>query len=145
MLYDNGKEVNNSNELQSNNLKAVLTFNINQGDEILAKVGISSVDEAGAQNNLETEINSWEFEEVKDSTHKTWVNQLNKITVTGGSENEKTIFYTALYHTSLSPYLFSDVDGRYRGMDKQNLQFRRKKYLYCFFRYGILSGPFILY
>ncbi len=119
VLYDNGKEVNNSNELQSNNLKAVLTFNINQGDEILAKVGISSVDEAGAQNNLETEINSWEFEEVKDSTHKTWVNQLNKITVTGGSENEKTIFYTALYHTSLSPYLFSDVDGRYRGMDKQ--------------------------
>ncbi len=119
VFYDNGKEVSSSDSIQSKNLKAILTFDLKDGKEILAKVGISSVDYKGAKNNLETEIPAWDFDEIKNSAHLTWEKELNKINVEGGNEDEKTIFYTALYHTLISPYLFSDVDGRYRGMDKK--------------------------
>jgi predicted alpha-1,2-mannosidase len=119
VFYDNGKEVNATDSVKSKNLKAILTFNINDGNEILTKVGISSVDYKGAKNNIETEIPGWDFDAIKNSAHLNWEKELSKINVEGGSEDEKTIFYTALYHTLISPYLFSDVDGRYRGMDKK--------------------------
>ena len=85
----------------------------------MAKVGISSVDNMGAKQNLEKEIPAWDFNGVKKEAHQLWQNELNKINIKGGSEDEKTIFYTALYHTSISPNVFSDVDYRYRGMDKK--------------------------
>lgn len=118
-FFDNGSKVEGSESAQSNNLKAVLCFDIENGDELLAKVGISSVDYEGAKNNLEVEAPDWDFDEVKDEAKEVWAEKLGKIEVEGGNENEKTIFYTALYHTSISPYLFSDADGRYRGMDRQ--------------------------
>ena len=119
ILYDNGKEVNATDSVKSKQLKAVLIFDIENGEEVLAKVGISSVDYKGAKNNLEVEIPGWDFNSVKKEAHELWAKQLDKIQVEGGSEDEKTIFYTSLYHASLSPYLFSDADGRYRGMDKK--------------------------
>ena len=98
---------------------AVLTFNTKAGEDVLAKVGISSVDYEGANKNLEAEINHWNFDKVKDEAHETWKKELSKINVKGGTEDEKTIFYTSLYHTSISPNTFSDVDFRYRGMDRE--------------------------
>ena len=82
---------------------AVLTFNTKAGEDVLAKVGISSVDYEGANKNLEAEINHWNFDKVKDEAHETWKKELSKINVKGGTEDEKTIFYTSLYHTSISP------------------------------------------
>ncbi|MFN2396932.1 MAG: GH92 family glycosyl hydrolase [Bacteroidales bacterium] len=119
VFYDNDKELSATNTIQSKNLKAILTFDLKDGEEILAKVGISSVDYKGAKNNLETEIPKWNFDDIKKTALKNWANQLNKINVEGGSDDQRTIFYTSLYHASISPYLFSDVDGRYRGMDKK--------------------------
>ena len=103
----------------SKKLLAVLTFNTKAGEEVLAKVGISSVDYEGASKNLESEINHWDFDKVKNEAHETWKKELSKINVKGGTEDEKTIFYTALYHTSIAPNTFSDVDFRYRGMDRK--------------------------
>ena len=118
-IYDNGEKVNVSDSVKSKQLKAILSFDIEDGEEVLAKVGISFVDYQGAKNNLENEIPDWNFDTVRNNAHETWKSHLNKIQVEGGTEDEKTIFYTSLYHASLSPYLFSDVDGRYRGMDKK--------------------------
>jgi len=120
-FFDHGKKVENSKNVKSKNLKAVLTFESSE-KVVLAKVGISSVDYAGAKNNLEQEIQHWDFDQTQNNALKLWANQLNKIQVKGGTEDEKTIFYSALYHASLSPYLFSDADGRYRGMDKKIYQ-----------------------
>ncbi len=102
--------------INSTSGQAILTFDPDE-TTILAKVGISSVDYEGAKANLFQEIPDWDFDGVHAAAAKAWNTRLNTITVQGGSRDQQTVFYTALYHASISPSLFSDVDGRYRGMD----------------------------
>ena len=117
-FYENGKKIEAKEIVNSKNLVAVLQFDLKSGDEVLAKVGISSVDNKGATQNLEQEIPNWDFDKVKKDAHDLWEKELGKINITGGTADEKTIFYTSLYHTSISPNVFSDVDFRYRGMNQ---------------------------
>ncbi len=119
VFYDNGKIIKDAKSAKSKKLLAVLSFETQDNKELLAKVGISHVDYEGAKNNLETEIEDWDFNAARMSASNLWTKQLNKIKTEGGSEDEKAIFYTSLYHTAISPYTFSDVDGRYRGMDQK--------------------------
>jgi predicted alpha-1,2-mannosidase len=119
VFYDNGKKIEAKDLAKSTHLVAVLTFDIQKGEQVLAKVGISAVDNLGAKQNLEKEIPAWDFDGVKKAAHGLWQQELSKIDISGGTTDEKTIFYTSLYHTSISPNLFTDVDYRYRGMDKQ--------------------------
>jgi predicted alpha-1,2-mannosidase len=119
VFYENGKKIDSKEIAKSKNLMAVLQFDIQKGEEVLTKVGISSLDNKGAKENLENEIPAWDFKGVKLAAHQLWQDELNKINVTGGTLDEKTIFYTSLYHTSISPNIFSDIDYRYRGMDKE--------------------------
>lgn len=86
-------------------------------ETVLLKAGISFVSIAGAKANLEAEIKDWDFDRVRRQARDQWNNALKKIAVTGGTEEEKTVFYTALYHTMIDPRHFSDVDGRYMGGD----------------------------
>ncbi|WP_421763050.1 GH92 family glycosyl hydrolase [Ekhidna sp.] len=95
--------------------KAALSFG--QGNQLKVKVAISAVDEEGAQQNLEAEIPDWDFDKARNDSRLTWESQLNKINVEGGSEEQKEVFYTALYHTMIAPNLYQDVDGRYRSTD----------------------------
>jgi len=85
--------------------------------EILAKFGFSTVSVEGAQTNLNKEIPGWNFDQVKKQARDSWNEHLSKIEVSGGTENQKSIFYTALYHSLLLPHIYSDVDGRYTGTD----------------------------
>lgn len=86
-------------------------------EALLIKVGISAVDEKGAQENLFSEIPHWDFEKTKKDASRIWETVLNKIQVKGKSKIQKEIFYTALYHSLLVPNLYTDSDGRYNGMD----------------------------
>ena len=79
-------------------------------------VAISGVDCEGARLNLATR-ESQDFDALRIESHRSWENALSKIEVEGGSRTEKQNFYTALYHCYTSPYLWSDVDGRYRAMN----------------------------
>jgi len=99
--------------------KALLTFDRLAGKELLVKVGISAVDFEGAQNNVMTEIPDWDFNGVKEAAATAWTKWLDRIDIAGGTPEQQNIFYTALYHTAISPTVFSDADGRYRGMDKK--------------------------
>ena len=81
------------------------------------KTGISAVSKEGAKLNFESEIKDKEFSEIRKNAEKEWETELNKIEVKGGSKKQKTIFYTALYHSFIAPNLFHDVDGKYRGTD----------------------------
>lgn len=96
-----------------------LGYWVNAGESILVKTSISSVDENGAKNNLENELNHWDFNKVKSDANKAWNLELNRIKVYGGTFTEKQNFYTALYHCMIHPNIMNDVDGRYRGRDKQ--------------------------
>ena len=132
VFYDNGEKLDTPPDYKSKNLIAVLTFDVAAGEEVLAKVGISSVDYEGAKKNLNSEINHWRFEKTKNEAHKLWKKELSKINVKGGSDDEKAIFYTALYHTSISPNIFSDVDFRYRGLDR-NIHKSKNENIYTVF------------
>jgi predicted alpha-1,2-mannosidase len=99
--------------------KSRLSFDLDDGDTLLIKVGISAVDVSGAKSNLETEIPTWDFDEIRLESKQAWNQELSKIAVEG-DEQDKTIFYSALYHTMIAPNLFSDVDGRYRKMIRKD-------------------------
>jgi len=112
-------EKNGTRSIHKLGAKALLQFDKLADDEVLVKVGISSVDYAGAKNNVLQEIPDWNFTQIKDNAAKMWSTWLNRIDLKGGTADQQKIFYTALYHTAISPNVFTDVDGRYRGMDKK--------------------------
>jgi len=88
------------------------------GDQpLLVRMGLSAVSIEGAKANLQAEQQDWNFQRVVAEADRKWEEQLQKIQVAGGTADERTIFYTALYHTMTAPSVFCDVDGRYRGSD----------------------------
>lgn len=87
-------------------------------DEVVTlKVGVSFVDAEGARRNFEAEIADKSFDEVASEAYASWNGELGRIRVEGGSDDDKRVFYTALYHSMIDPRLFTDVDGRYVGGD----------------------------
>lgn len=118
IALDNKIQVGNK-EAKGENVKAFVSFNTSMNEIILAKVGISSVDIQGAKNNLTKELPDWNFNQVKDQTESSWNDALSKIKIEGGTKEQKTIFYTSLYHSFIHPNILSDADGRYRGMDNK--------------------------
>ena len=84
---------------------------------ITLKVAVSFVSVENAIRNLDAEIPGWGFERVRSGATATWSRTLHKIDVHGGSAEDRVKFYTGLYHMLLSPNLFSDVNGEYRGFD----------------------------
>ena len=100
-------------------VKAAIFFDLPETKELKVKVGLSAVDPAGAGRNLNAEIPHWDFEQTLQEATQLWEKQLGKIDAEGLDETVTRNFYTALYHTSVVPNLYSDVDGRYRGMDKK--------------------------
>ncbi|MEM9671864.1 MAG: GH92 family glycosyl hydrolase [Bacteroidota bacterium] len=82
---------------------------------VKVKVGTSFTSINQARKNLEAEIPHWNFEQVRQTSEEAWLAQLSKIQVSGGSEEERVMFYTALYHTMILPRVFSDTDGAYLG------------------------------
>ncbi len=104
-------------ELKGEQVKAYFQFDAAQSQEVLVKVGISAVSVEGARKNLEKEIPHWNFRQTRTAVEMKWNVELSKIKITGGTKDQQTTFYTALYHTMIAPNLFMDVDGQYRGTD----------------------------
>lgn len=86
---------------------------------ITAKIGISYVDLAGAENNLRTETEAKDFSTIRREAEQAWNKELSTIDISGGAAAHRKVFYTALYHSLLMPNIFSDSDGRYLGFDGQ--------------------------
>ena len=111
MLMDGKRNVWDGKIVNGKKLRAALCFD-NGGEELMAKVSISAVDMEGARRNFVAECTSWNFGDYRQAAHDVWEKQLAKIDV-NGTDTEKTIFYTGLYHTMIQPNEMSDVDGRY--------------------------------
>ncbi|MDX2413703.1 MAG: GH92 family glycosyl hydrolase, partial [Bacteroidales bacterium] len=102
---------------------AVIYFSFAESDEpLLVKVAISPVDPEGARKNMISEIKHWDFDRVRIEAENEWERALSGIRIETGDKRIKTNFYTALYHTKMAPFIYQDVDGRYRGMNKEIIQ-----------------------
>jgi|WetSurMetagenome_2_1015567.scaffolds.fasta_scaffold00551_4 predicted alpha-1,2-mannosidase len=113
-----GRNLAEGTSLQNqDNSGIVLEFENENGNELLVKTGVSLTSAESARKNLEAECPHWNFEKVKREAYGEWNKILSKIEVKGKSEEDKTIFYTALYHTCFLPVIQSDVEGNYTGLD----------------------------
>jgi len=104
-------------EKEGKHLGFYTEFDTKRGEQVLLKAGISFVSMQGAKNNLHTEIKGWDFDGTHASAKKLWNAALDKVKITGGTKEQKTVFYTAMYHTMIDPRMMQDVDGNYPGGD----------------------------
>ena len=102
-----------------NKIAAYVSFDVADSQTVTMKTGISYVSLVNARQNLKKEIPGWDFQDVKTAARADWNDVLGKVQVEGGTVEEKTLFYTALYHSLLMPNVFEDVNGQYVGMDSQ--------------------------
>lgn len=117
-LYSNGRHLPaGASAVAGADLKAALFFPDAATAPLLVKVALSGVDVDGAIRNLEAELPAWDFDAVHAAARARWERELARVRIDGASNMQARIFYTAYYHTMMAPTLFSDVDGRYRGMD----------------------------
>ncbi|WP_423128410.1 GH92 family glycosyl hydrolase [Gaoshiqia sp. Z1-71] len=105
-------------EMEGKHLGFFSNFSTRENEPVLLKVGISFASAEGARKNLEEEITGWDFDGVRENAHRAWNAELGKMAVKGGTDDEKAVFYTALYHTLIDPRIFEDVDNLYIGGDK---------------------------
>ena len=94
-------------------------FNTQKDEEILVTTALSGVSMEGAALNLQTEAPKDDFDYYYAQAVSNWNTQLGKIKIEGGSTDDQTVFYTALYHSMLAPTIYSDVDGSYMGADRK--------------------------
>lgn len=109
------REMRNGAVYSGDDLTAYLNFGTGE-EPIEIRVGISPVNWQGAQKNLEAEAPSFDLAKVKADAEYAWAEKLAKIKVEGGTDAEKTNFYTGMYHMMIAPIEFYDVDGQYVDM-----------------------------
>lgn len=96
---------------------AALTFDTRARPTVQVRIGISFVSQENAARNLAAEASGRTFADTERDAQRAWSARLRRIQVRGGTETDKRIFYTALYHSLLHPNVFSDVNGEYLGRD----------------------------
>ncbi|SKB70946.1 GH92 family glycosyl hydrolase [Dyadobacter psychrophilus] len=104
-------------ELEGDHLGVFAEYDTKKDEQVLFRSGISFVSMDGAEKNLQKEITSWDFDALHKQAVALWNNALSAMTVSGGRDEDKRIFYTALYHTMIDPRIFADVDGSFTGGD----------------------------
>ncbi|MET2851686.1 GH92 family glycosyl hydrolase [Vibrio owensii] len=109
------REMRNGAVYSGDDLTAYLNFGTGE-EPIEIRVGISPVNWQGAQKNLEAEAPSFDLAKVREDAEYAWAEKLAKIKVEGGTDAEKTNFYTGMYHMMIAPIEFYDVDGQYVDM-----------------------------
>jgi predicted alpha-1,2-mannosidase len=134
----------NKRELQGKHLGFYSNFNTEEGEQVLMKSGISFVSTEGAKENLAHDINHWDFDKVHSQARDRWNEALKSVAVSGGTEDEKTIFYTALYHTMIDPRAFSDFNGSYMGADRKVHQTNGFTYRTIFSGWDVFRSQFPL-
>lgn len=112
IMMDGSRSVGKSDVINGRTLRAALSFDAAQGKDLMVKVAISAVDNDGARKNMKAEAQSWDFGYYTKVAHDAWEKELATIDIEG-TDDQKTIFYTGLYHVLMQPNTMSDVDGRY--------------------------------
>jgi predicted alpha-1,2-mannosidase len=117
-FYRKFDETRNFPEMAGKQIRAYFDFKMAEGEQLLVKFALSSVSTEGAMKNLGAEVPDWDFDRVVKEGQAEWNRELGRIQVETLTPEDKVTFYTALYHTYLSPTVYMDVDGSYRGLDQ---------------------------
>ena len=120
---------NGKTRMMENTIKTVVgdsigtyfTYQFDKEETVDVKIGISYVSIENARENLEKETGNKSFDAVYKETYDEWNTELSKILVEGGSEDDKTIFYTALYHTLIHPNTLNDYNGEYPEIKRSKI------------------------
>lgn len=105
-------------EMAGRELRAWFDFDVKAGEPLQVKVALSSVSTEGALKNMAFELQHWDFDRVVKETQEAWRSELSRIRIESKRPEVMTNFYTAMYHACLSPTVYQDVDGQYRGLDQ---------------------------
>lgn len=115
-LHDGGRKHENTPVINGTELRGLFAFDLQQDRELTCKVALSPVSIDNARLNMSGEVPGWDFDSIAAAAENSWEKELEKIDVQG-TDLQKTIFYTALYHTMIQPNTMSDVNGEYMAAD----------------------------
>ena len=115
-FYENFRQ-----HMVGDSIGAYLRFNTEKEETITVKVGISYVSIKNARENLDTEMPRFDFEVTRKTNVEQWNKALSRIQVEGGTKDQKTVFYTALYHMQIHPNVINDVNGEYPKMESYEI------------------------
>lgn len=122
---DNGKYklyTSYQKELSGDDIGVWMNFNTEANEQIDVQMGVSFVSIANARENLEKEQSGKDFDIIHAEANRKWNDDLSRILVEGGTKTERTIFYTALYHTLIHPNILQDVNGQYPAMESNDIR-----------------------
>ncbi|MCM2370061.1 GH92 family glycosyl hydrolase [Rhodopirellula sp. ICT_H3.1] len=122
--WEDGSVVESTDAISGKNVGAFTRFETKADTPVLMKVGISYTSVEGARRNLDAELSHWDFDQVVDDSKNDWNEHLSRIQVEGGTDAQKTKFYTDLWRSMLGRRIVSDVDGAYCDMTTDQRQVR---------------------
>ena len=117
-FYRRFDQEENFPEMAGRDIRAHFDFDASMDRPLLVKVALSPVSTAGALGNLRAELPHWDFDRVRAEARDEWNRELGRIQVETMTEDQRSVFYTALYHTMLGPIVYEDSNGSYRGLDQ---------------------------
>ncbi|MBN2841643.1 MAG: GH92 family glycosyl hydrolase [Sedimentisphaerales bacterium] len=123
---------NRQSSVKGNDIAAYFSFPAGT-KTVTMKTAISFVSLANARENLATEMPHWDFTKIRSEARNQWNKTLSRIQIEGGTLDDRTIFYTALYHTLMLPNIFDDVNGEYIGMDNKTYKVKTGHHAYATF------------
>ena len=119
VLVYNGDKKLNGDAGKGEAIKAFLQFSTKSFEKVQVKFGMSPVSMENALLNIKTEMPHWNFNQIHADNKAKWNKELEKIQIETKDEKAKRVFYTAVYHTLIAPNIYDDVNGDYRGTDKE--------------------------
>lgn len=131
-LRDGDRQYENTPVINGSNLHAMLRFGKLNEKPLICKVALSPISTDNAQLNLKQEASHWDFNQYTTNADRLWEKELEKINIQG-TDLQKTIFYTALYHTLIQPNTISDVNGEYMAADYTTRQLSANEIHYTTF------------
>lgn len=123
MAYNGKTRIMKNNKMMvaGDSIGSYFSYQFEEKTQVEVQIGISYVSIENARVNLDKEVGVKSFEEVRMETYNEWNSALSTIKVEGGTETDKTIFYSALYHTQIHPNTFNDFNGEYREIKTGNI------------------------
>lgn len=104
-------------DMAGNDIGYYMTYDCEEGEQVEVQVGVSFTSIANARENLDREQQGFDFDKVAREGHDEWSSTLNRVSVEGGSDDQRRVFFTALYHSQIHPTVLQDVNGDYPLME----------------------------
>lgn len=122
----------------------IISFDMGDNETVNMKIGMSSASVEGAKENLNAEVKHWNFNAVHQSAKDEWNKYLTRVQI-NGSDDDKTNFYTSMYHLYIQPNNIADVDGKYTGPSREVSQSESGKYYSTWSQWDIFRAGFPMY